>query len=164
MTNMKKLITSLLTICSVSLGAFAAENTSSFESKEFSAGILYGGTVSDLGGRNDLNSGHGVVRATYFLTKYIGGFAQVGLDHDGSRAIDSGGAGLLARYPIGNLAPYAGLSTDYDVLPGDTSHNIRLGAEYRLSNRLSLTGEVSQDIEALRADRWNLLAGVNWRF
>lgn len=173
--HMKTLIT-LLTVSALCYGAFAADGEinrtrgeSAFAAREFSAGILYGGTVSDIGGRNDLAGGHGVVRGTYFLTEHLGGFVQGSLDHDGTRLVDGGGAGVLLRYPFQKLAPYVGLSADwtpYDVRNGGdyTSYNIRVGAEYRLGERLSLVVEALKDLDRFRMDSLDILAGVSLRF
>jgi len=184
---MKKLILSLLTMSAVCFGAFAADDAEPkartldrmladvlihrtdhdtlFPAREFGAEVGYGGTVSDLGGRNDLSAGHGEARLSYWHTPNIGLLITGDIDHDGTRAFDGFGAGVRLGYPIGHFRPYVGALvswTSYDVRNGGdyTSYNAIGGIQVRVTERLTLFGEARKDVDRWRGDDLEVLVGV----
>lgn len=140
-----------------------------FGPREFSVSLLYGGEVTDVGGRNDLGGGHGVARASYFHTVNFGGYAQVTIDHDTTRGVDGFGAGLLGRIPFGRIAPYAGFGVDWaprDKISGEdwTALNVLLGVDIAVHKNASIVGEVEKDARRWRMDELDVKAGIRIRF
>jgi opacity protein-like surface antigen len=139
---MQKLIMSLLMACGLAFSSVAQEKVSLFNAKELGLSLGTGYVVDPSAAFQQDYSFNLSAGAHYFLNKYIGIEANVPFYSTKGISVTEVQAGLVARLPIGRVAPYVGVSTVYNWnSETELAYIARAGLEFRFNPKVGVFAE-----------------------
>lgn len=141
-------------------------NVSPFKANEFSVSASTSYAVDRVNPFRQDYSANVNVGMTYFLTRYVGIDAVAPIAVESEDPFSNVSVGFLARLPLGQIAPYAGLAGRYNFSNYDEKYQYvaKAGLEIRPAKHLGLFVEGAYVNKDLNFNVGEILATVGARF